>query len=192
MNCDTSRELMMKYFDGEMDEAGEKQFREHLKTCGDCSDEFSCMEAIFASLDEKVGIEPPDDFEARVMDKVALIENQKRERSGKRIVWLYNFATLLSIILLLIFVADMKDVSIFSAFDRITGYFGSFSTVTAAISGAVKDLFGLLVNSLAAVADIALSIVRSYYYAFIVLILTVLAVQRLIHYVGTHTGEEAE
>lgn len=83
MNCDTSRELMMKYFDGEMDEAGEKQFREHLKTCGDCSDEFSCMEAIFASLDEKVGIEPPDDFEARVMDKVALIENQKGKEAGR-------------------------------------------------------------------------------------------------------------
>ncbi|HOQ07120.1 MAG TPA: anti-sigma factor [Clostridiales bacterium] len=192
MNCDTSKDLMMKYFDGEMDEAEEKQFREHLKTCSGCRDEFSCMEAIFASLDEKVEIEPPDDFEARVMDKVALIEKQRRERSAKRIVWLYNLATMLSIILLLIFVADIKDVSIFSAFERIGEYFGSFSTVTAAISGAVKDLLGLLANALSAVADISFSIVRSYYYAFIVLILAVLAIQRLIHYVGTHTGEEAE
>jgi len=192
MNCDTSKEFMMKYFDGEMDEAEEKQFREHLKACSDCSEEFGCMEAIFSTLDEKVEIEPPDDFEARVMDKVALIENQRKERSEKRIVWLYNIATLLSIVLLLIFVADMKEVSVFSAFERLGEYFGSFSTVTAAIFGAVKDIAGLLIDVLAAVADIALSIVRSYYYAFIVLILAVLAIQRLIHYVGTHTGEEAE
>ncbi|HEY8349133.1 MAG TPA: zf-HC2 domain-containing protein [Clostridiales bacterium] len=192
MNCDTSKELMMKYFDGEMDEAEEKQFREHLKACSGCSEEFGCMEAIFSTLDEKVEIEPPDDFEARVMDKVALIENQKKERSEKRIVLLYNFATMLSIVLLLIFVADMKEVSVFSAFERLGEYFRSFSTVTAAIFGAVKDLTGLLIDALAAVADIALSIVRSYYYAFIVLILAVLAIQRLIHYVGTHTGEEAE
>ena len=145
-----------------------------------------------STLDEKVEIEPPDDFEARVMDKVALIENQRKERSEKRIVWLYNIATLLSIVLLLIFVADMKEVSVFSAFERLGEYFGSFSTVTAAIFGAVKDIAGLLIDVLAAVADIALSIVRSYYYAFIVLILAVLAIQRLIHYVGTHTGEEAE
>ena len=32
---------------------------------------------------KKVGIEPPDDFEARVMDKVALIENQKGKEAGR-------------------------------------------------------------------------------------------------------------
>jgi predicted anti-sigma-YlaC factor YlaD len=192
MNCETSKELMMKYFDGEMDEAEEIQFREHLNACGECSDEFNCMEAIFATLDEKVEIEPPDDFEARVMDKVTLIENQRREKSAKTIVWLYNCATLLSIILLFIFVTDMKNGSVISAFEKIGEYFGSFSTVTAAIFGAVKDLAGLLANAFAVVADVAVSIVRSYYYVFIVLILTLLAIQKLIHYIGTHTGEEAE
>lgn len=192
MNCETSKELMMKYFDGEMDEAGEIQLREHLKVCRDCNDEFSCMGAIFTTLDAKVEIEPPEDFEARVMEKVASIEQQRREKSSKRVVLLYNCATLLSIILLFIFVADMKQVSVFSAFERLGEYFGSFSTVTAAVFGVVKDLAGLLVNALVVVADIAFSIVRSYYYVFIVLILTVLAIQRLIHYVGTRTGEEAE
>jgi predicted anti-sigma-YlaC factor YlaD len=192
VNCETSKELMMKYFDGELDEAGEIQFREHLKACGDCNAEFNCMEAIFKTLDVKVEIEPPDDFEARVMEKVASIENQRKEKTTKRIVWLYNCATLLSIVLLFIFVADMKQVSLFSAFERLGEYFGSFSTVTAAVLGVVRDLAGLLVNAVAVVVEIAFSIVRSYYYVFIVLILTVLAVQRLIHYIGTHTGEGAE
>ena len=150
------------------------------------------MEAIFKTLDVKVEIEPPDDFEARVMEKVASIENQRKEKTTKRIVWLYNCATLLSIVLLFIFVADMKQVSLFSAFERLGEYFGSFSTVTAAVLGVVRDLAGLLVNAVAVVVEIAFSIVRSYYYVFIVLILTVLAVQRLIHYIGTHTGEGAE
>lgn len=182
----------MKYFDGELDEAGEIQFREHLKACGDCNAEFNCMEAIFKTLDVKVEIEPPDDFEARVMDKVALIENQRREKSAKTIVWLYNCATLLSIILLFIFVTDMKYGSLISAFEKIGEYFGSFSTVTSAILGAVKDLAGLLANAFTVVADVAVSIVRSYYYVFIVLILMLLGIQKLIHYIGTHTGEEAE
>ena len=96
------------------------------------------MEAIFKTLDVKVEIEPPDDFEARVMEKVASIENQRKEKTTKRIVWLYNCATLLSIVLLFIFVADMKQVSLFSAFERLGEYFGSFSTVTAAVLGVVR------------------------------------------------------
>ena len=67
MNCETSKELMMKYFDAEMDEAEEIQFRKHLRLA-ECSDEYNCMEAIFATLDEG-GNRASDDFEAGVMDK---------------------------------------------------------------------------------------------------------------------------
>ena len=86
----------------------------------------------------------------------------------------------------------MKYGSLISAFEKIGEYFGSFSTVTSAILGAVKDLAGLLANAFTVVADVAVSIVRSYYYVFIVLILMLLGIQKLIHYIGTHTGEEAE
>jgi len=192
MNCETANEYIMKYFDGEISEAEELQFREHLKNCGSCRDEFNCMKAIFTTLENKTEIEPPDDFEAKVMEKIAAIEEQKREKSARMIVWLYNGATTLSIILLMVFVADMKQVSVFSAFERLRDYFSSFSGTTAAIIGAVRDIFGLLANAAAAVAGVVFSLVKSYYYVFIALFLILFIIQKLLHYVGTRSGEEAE
>jgi anti-sigma factor RsiW len=192
MNCETSKDYIMKYFDGELSEIEEAQFRQHLKICPDCGNEFYCMQTIFAALGTKAGIEPPADFETRVMDRVASIEKERKEKRAKRIVWLYNASTLLSVILLLIYVADLKQVSILSAFDKIAGYFGSFSGAAAAVAGVVKDLFGLVSNALTVVADVAFSIVKSYYYVFLALIVFVLAIQRLLHFVGTYDGRKSE
>lgn len=192
MNCETSKDYIMKYFDGERNNIEEAQFRQHLEICPDCSNEFHCMENIFTALETKVELEPPADFETCVMDRVASIEKERKEKSSKRIVWLYNASTLLSIILLLIFVADLKQVSILSAFDKIAGYFGSFSSAAAAVAGVVKDLFGLISNALIVVADVAFSIIKSYYYVFLALIIIVLTIQRLLHFVGTYGGRKSE
>lgn len=186
MNCDKSKDYMMKYFDGELSDIEEAQFRQHLNVCPDCDGEFRCMESIFTTLETKVEIEPPKDFEARVMDKVAAIERERKERSSRNIVWLYNASTLLSIVLLLVFVADLKQVSILSAFDRIAGYFGSFSGAAAAVAGVVKDLLSLLGGALLVVAEVAFSVVKSYYYVFLALLVFVFAIQRLLHFVGTY------
>ncbi|HEX2946018.1 MAG TPA: zf-HC2 domain-containing protein [Clostridia bacterium] len=192
MNCEAVKDYMMKYFDGEQNGPEELQFKQHLKTCTSCSEEFNCMEAIFKTLETKDEIEPPENFEALVMDKVNVIEKVRRENSEKRIVWLYNGATLLSIVLLLVFVADLKQVSVFSAFQRIGEYFNSFSSATAAVAGVVRDLFELLGNALLAVIDVSFSIVRSFYPVFVALILMLFVIQRLLHYVGTHAGRETE
>ncbi len=193
MNCEKSKNYMMKYFDGEPDEADELQFRQHLQACDGCKDEFNQLETIFTALGAKAEVEPPDNFEAMVMDKVAIIEKEREERKAKRIVWLYNGTIILSIVLMLFYVADMKHVNVVSAFEKIGEYFTSFSSVTAAVAGVVRDLFGLLGNALLVVADVALSIVKSYYYVFLTLTLTILLVQRLLHYVGgTYARKEAK
>lgn len=192
MNCEAAKEYIMKYFDGEQNGSDEPQFRQHLMTCVSCREEFNCMKAIFRTLETKEEIEPPENFEALVMDKVNVIAKERREKSEKRIVWLYNGATLLSIVLLLVFVADLKQVSVFSAFQKIGEYFNSFSSATAAVAGVVRDLFGLLGNALLAVIDVAFSIVRSFYPVFAALILMLFAIRRLLHYVGTHAGRGTE
>lgn len=192
MNCDISKEYIMKHFDGELSGSESIQFREHLDKCSECNAEFNCMKAIFTTLDTKEEIDPPADFEAKVMDKVAIIEKERKEKNAKRIVWLYNGAMVLSIVLLLVFVADLKQVSVFSAFEKLGEYFSSFSSATAAVIGVVGDLFGLLAGALLAVVEVAFSIVKSYYYVFITLTIMLFVIQRLLHYVGTHGGGEAE
>ncbi len=192
MNCDTSKEYIMKHFDGELGEEESIQFREHLEKCSECNAEFNCMKAIFTTLDTKEEIEPPADFEARVMDKVAIIEKERKEKNARNIVWLYNGAMILSIVLLLVFVADLKQVSVFSAFEKLGEYFNSFSSATEAVIGVVGDLFGLLGSALLAVIEVAFSIVKSYYYVFITLLAMLFGIQKLLNYVGTHGGGEAE
>lgn len=192
MNCDISKEYIMKHFDGDLKEAESVQFKEHLDKCSECNAEFNCMKAIFTTLDTKEEIEPPADFEAKVMDKVAIIEKERKENNAKTIVWLYNGAMALSIVLLLVFVADLKQVSLFSAFEKLGEYFSSFSSATEAVIGVVEDIFVLLGSALLAVIEVSFSIFKSYYYVFIVLLAMLFVIQRLLHYVGTHSGEETE
>ena len=192
MNCDTSKEYIMKHFDGELSDSEGLQFREHMEKCSECNAEFNCMKAIFTTLDTKAEIEPPADFEAKVMDKVAIIEKERREKNARSIVWLYNGAMILSIVLLLVFVADLKQVSVFSAFEKLGEYFNSFSSATEAVVGVVGDIFGLLGSALRAVIEVAFSIFKSYYYVFITLLIMLFGIQKLLHYVGTHGGGEAE
>lgn len=190
MNCEMSKKYMMKYFDGEHNEIEDVQFKQHLKCCGSCMEEFGSMEVIFKALETQVEIEPPANFEAMVMEKVDVIEKKRSENYSRRIVLLYNFATVVSIILLLVFVADMKQVSVFSAFEKIAEYFNSFSSATAAVLGVIGDIFRLLGEATYMVIDVAFSVFKSYYYIFLALVVMLFAVQRLLNYVGTQGGRE--
>jgi anti-sigma factor RsiW len=194
MNCEGSNEskYIMKYFDGELSEAEEEQFRQHLQNCSKCKEEFSCMETILTALGENSEIEPPANFEAAVMDKVTAFEEKRREKRSKLIVLLYNGTTLLSIILLLIFVADLKQVNVLSAFEQIGKYFNSFSSATTAVLGVVRDLFRLIGDVILVVINVAFSVIRSYYYVFLALIVILFVIQRLLQYVGMNVRREAE
>lgn len=190
MNCELSKDYIMKYFDGERNDIEEVQFKQHLKSCSSCNDEFSCMEEIFKAIETQTEVEPPANFEAMVMEKVGVIEKQRSETYSKRIVLLYNAATVISIILLLVFVADLKQVSLFNAFEKISEYFSSFSSATSAVLGVVSDIFRLIGGALFVVLDVAFSIFKSYYYVFLALVVMLFAIQRLLNYVGTQSREE--
>jgi predicted anti-sigma-YlaC factor YlaD len=190
MNCELSKEYIMKYFDGERNDIEDVQFKQHLKSCSSCNDEFNCMEEIFKAIETQTEVEPPADFEAMVMEKVGVIEKQRSEAYSKRIVLLYNAATVISIILLLVFVADLKQVSVFNAFEKISEYFSSFSSATSAVFGVVSDIFRLIGGALFVVLDVAFSIFKSYYYVFLALVVMLFAIQKLLNYVGTQSREE--
>lgn len=192
MNCQTSNDYMMKHFDGEASDIEEAQFRQHLKTCEKCSEEFACMSDIFGSLKESDIVEPPEDFEKRVMEKVEKVELARRENNSRMLVLLYNAATVVSIILLLVFVADLKQVSVFSAFEKIGQYLGSFTSAAAAVFGVVGAIFRLLGGVIGVIIDVAVSVVKSYYYIFITLIGLLFAIQKLYAYVAAQDGGETK
>jgi len=191
MNCEISKDYMMKYFDGERNDIEEARFRQHLKNCGRCSEEFNCMAEIFSSLETADTVEPPEDFEIRVMEKVNAVENARRENSSRMLVLLYNAATVVSIILLMVFVADIRQGGLVSAFESIREYFGSFSGILAAVFGVIEDVFSLLAGVVSVIIQVFISIVKTYYYIFVVLVLLLLAVQRLYVFVAASDGRKS-
>lgn len=191
MNCETAKDYMMKYFDGERNDIEEARFRQHLKNCVQCGEEFNCMAEIFSSLETAGTVEPPEDFEAKVMKKVNAVEKARREQSSRMLVLLYNAATVVSIILLMVFVADIRQGGMASAAESIREYFGSFSGILAAVFGVISDVFGLLGGVLAVIVQVFVSIVKTYYYIFIALALVLLAVQRLYAFVAAQDGRKS-
>ena len=188
MNCEISKDYMMKYFDGERNDVEEARFRQHLKNCGKCNEEFNCMAEIFSSLETAGAVEPPEGFEARVMEKVNAVEDARREQSSRMLVFLYNAATVVSIVLLMVFVADVRQGGIVNAVESIKEYFSSFSGILAAVFGVVGDVSGLLAGVVVVILQVFISIVKTYYYIFAVLALLLLAVQRLYVFVEAQDG----
>ncbi|NJD04259.1 MAG: hypothetical protein FIA99_17070 [Ruminiclostridium sp.] len=191
MNCEVSKDYMMKYFDGERNDIEEVRFRQHLKNCGKCSEEFNCMAEIFSSLETAGTIQPPEGFEARVMEKVNAVESTRREQSSRMLVLLYNAATVVSIILLMVFVADIRQGGIAAAVGSIREYFGSFGGIMAAVFGVVGDMFVLLFGVVVVILRVFVSIVKTYYYIFVVLAVLLLVVQRLYVLVEAQDGRKS-
>ena len=187
MSCEMSKNYMMKYFDGELSETEEAQLKQHLESCCGCREEFRSLRDILAAVEGQANTEPepPSDFEARVMVQVDEIEKKRREKNSRLLVLLYNGATLLSIVMLLIFVADIKQGSVFAAFEKIKGYFDSFSSVTSAVLGVIRDISVLIGSALYVVIQVAFSVFKSYYYVFMALAVLLVAIQELLNYVGT-------
>lgn len=191
MNCETANELIMKYFDGEINDIEEAQLMQHLKTCKSCSEEFRCMKEVFATIQAESGIEPPENFEAMVMDKINALEYAQKQEYSRMLVLLYNAASIVSILLMLFFVADIKQFDILGAAGRLQEYMGSFSNAASAVLGVAKDLFGLVASIFNSLFVICFTIVKSYYYVIIALLAILAAIQRLLVVFSVQDGRKA-
>lgn len=70
MKCNESRDYMMKFFDKNINDIEEAQFKQHIKSCTKCSEEFSALREIFSEIEQDSAIEPPEDFELQVMSRI--------------------------------------------------------------------------------------------------------------------------
>ena len=61
MTCQSNKDLMMIYLDGEMDKSQKKRFEEHLKSCSECQrelDEFNKLK----DLTDSISLAEPEDL----------------------------------------------------------------------------------------------------------------------------------
>lgn len=95
MNCKQSCDYMMKYLDGELSDSEHAQLIHHINKCNQCCVEFQEYNSIVKALEEDKGIEPPENFEIKVMSKIKLIDNNAKLRREKRLVLLYFVSTII-------------------------------------------------------------------------------------------------
>lgn len=79
MDCKTTSELMMKYFDKEINIEQEKLLFAHMEECEECSLEFGALKDTFLMLEDVEMEDAPLGLEIKV---IADIKKQKQRESG--------------------------------------------------------------------------------------------------------------
>ncbi|MFG1998960.1 mycothiol system anti-sigma-R factor [Spirillospora sp. NPDC048911] len=71
------------YLDGELDQGGCSEVREHLDECGPCLKEYGLEEAVKKLVGKSCGCEPvPGDLRAKVLGRIEQICGEIKESSG--------------------------------------------------------------------------------------------------------------
>lgn len=70
MKCSEANELMMKYFDGELNDLDFYHLKQHTRSCVTCSNEFETMSEMIDFMEEQPLLDPPQGFEAKVMKAI--------------------------------------------------------------------------------------------------------------------------
>jgi len=179
MNCKDSNDNVMKFFDKNCNDIENIQFRQHLKSCKKCSEDFEKMDEIFNFLQEDGIVEPPEDFETEVMGKIGLLEGKRREKTAKSLVILYNMTALISIVLLMVFVTNLKEIDVFKTLKQLGACFSSFSSVQAALFSIFKAIYELAAEVITMLFQICFTIIRLYYYVILILLALLLAIQKM-------------
>lgn len=166
MNCEQSQELMMKYFDGDFNDIEKQQFKQHLMMCGKCNEDFKQLGSILNFLGDAVDVEPPQDFEANVMEKVHAFELEKKKKTGKILILLYNLTVVISVALLIVFFAGTKGVTIPETLKLIDICADSLAGTISAMLGALTTVFSLMAGVFRTLFQVGFSIITDYYYIF--------------------------
>jgi predicted anti-sigma-YlaC factor YlaD len=179
MNCEQSQELMMKYFDGDFNDIENQQFKQHLMMCGKCNEDFKQLGSILNFIGDAVAVEPPQDFEANVMEKVHAFELEKKKKMGKMLMLLYNLTAVISIALLIVFFAGMKGATIPETLKLVDICIGSLAGTISAMLSALSAVFSLMTGVFRTLFQVGFSIITDHYYIFLTLMAILVAIQKM-------------
>ncbi|HEX3028226.1 MAG TPA: zf-HC2 domain-containing protein [Clostridia bacterium] len=177
MNCSIAQECMMRYFDGNLNDIETAQFRQHLKTCQKCKEDFESMKEIFDNLGEDFAAEPPDDFEIQVMEKIAIVEANRKKKSARFIAFLYSFAALMLLAPTVFLVKDLQGMGTSGNTLDVNKSINSFSDMLSATWESAETVFSVLGSVIGAFLHIMFVVIKNYFYVFIALAAVLFAVE---------------
>lgn len=179
MNCKICNDSMMSYFDDNLNDIETAQMKQHLKNCPDCCREFEAYSKVISLLKEDCEVELPHNFEANVMDKIYSFEVERKKITNRLLVFIYAVLTAIIAGVFFSSVALVKDLSAFELVNQAVQFFPSLSRVIATIENVLRITSGLISGLAEAYFQSSFIIIRSYYYAFIALLLMFLIIQKM-------------
>ena len=178
MNCKLSDDYTMRYFDGSLNDIEIAKLKQHLKTCRKCSIEFKNMDEIVTFLETRDTVEPPEGFVADVMKKVSSIGALSRKRTDRWLILLYNFTTIVSVVLLAIYAISLKEVSMLELLKQAGKVFSSFSSMVSGFRSIFTGAYNIVTGLTGALLNTAVILCREYYHVLIILLAMLVAVQK--------------
>lgn len=172
MKCNEAQSYMMKFFDKNINDIEEAQLKQHFKSCKKCADEFLCLKEIFSEIEKDSEIEPPEDFELQVMNRLKK-EVVLYTKPASENTFVYNIiltaVTFIFVILFggIIYEAVKQPVELFQKVQFVTDLSKEFLTA------AVSMLKGIGI----AIMGVTASIYKTYYYLYIMLGILLLVIQ---------------
>lgn len=178
MNCKNAEDLMMSFFDGCCTDVETAQLRQHIKSCGACGQMFAQLEEAFDHLRQEEDLSIPPDFEASVMERIHDVERVRKAKTSKILVWAYNLATVVAIILLMLFAANLKEMDLSHAASRFQEYVQSFTGLVSSAYELSKDLCALVVRVAGVMFKVNAMIVEKYAYILLAVFAILFALYR--------------
>lgn len=172
MSCKQYSDLLMRYFDKDLNDIEAVKLKQHLKACRECSEEFVSLSEIFSFVESDITLEPPEDLEAKVMDKIRHLAPSPKvqpDRGVKLFLYFYSFTSLALIAAVLLFSLVFGNTAFLNkipGFELISAVFSAASIVYSSVQGIIDTIF-----------EIGISLAKTYYYLIIMLLVMFFAIQ---------------
>ncbi len=108
MNCQISEEYMMRYFDKDINDIEQAQLKQHIKSCKTCNESFENLSKVLKMVEEEGSVEPPENFEACIMEKLSAVENLHKRRVERILFAIYWLATVALGVLMFVVILNVR------------------------------------------------------------------------------------
>lgn len=136
MQCSKMTDLMMKYLDKDISETELKELEKHNLSCKSCNNEFNSLKIAMDLVEALPDIEPPYNFEMKVMEK---IEKRRYRLSTASLligaIGLFSYAYYMILLVILPYIQNAQITSILYSYinygiDKFTSYFTNILVYT--------------------------------------------------------------
>jgi hypothetical protein len=173
MNCKAAGEAMMKHFDRECNDIESAQLKQHFKSCEKCSLEFNGLSEIFGTLAVDGMVEPPQNFELQVMEKVNVSEVERKKATDNFHTLLYSTASLIFAAITIFIALGVRQLAL-----QGDGVFNHlFSSTWPVFYNIVNEVFDVVVVIAKVLVNISITLIKTYYYIFIILFAMLMIIQ---------------